>query len=82
MMKIENFQHAKNPRFLSMNMKILVLVLLGILVIMSFVQGMQINALEKSFGGTGSAVKTTSNSVNVPAYNQPAASAPAMVGGC
>ena len=66
-----------------MNMKILVLVLLGILVVMSFVQGMQINALEKSFeGATGNAVKTTSNSVNVPAYNQPAASAPAMVGGC
>ena len=65
-----------------MNMKILVLVLLGVLALMSFVQGMQINALEKSFGGAGSGVKAASNSANVPAYSQPAASVPAMVGGC
>lgn len=66
-----------------MNMKILVLVLLGILVFMSFVQGMQINALEKSFEGTtGSAAKTASNNTNIPTYTTSAASAPAMVGGC
>ena len=66
-----------------MNMKILVLVLLGILVVMSFVQGMQINALEKSFeGATGNTVKTNSNGASVPAYTNPAANAPAMVGGC
>ena len=65
-----------------MNMKILVLVLLEILIIMSFVQGMQMNALENSFKQTGSTVKVTSNSVKVPAYTKPATSAPAMVGGC
>ena len=66
-----------------MNMKILVLVLLGILVFMSFVQGMQINALEKSFEGTtGNAVKTNSNCASAPTYVNPTANAPAMVGGC
>ena len=66
-----------------MNMKILVLILLGVLVFMSFVQGMQINALEKSFGKTtGSAVKTNSNGASAPTYANPAANAPAMVGGC
>ncbi len=66
-----------------MNTKILVLVLLGILVVMSFVQGMQINALEKSFeGATGSTAKTASNNANIPAYTTPTANVPAMVGGC
>ena len=64
-----------------MNMKILVLVLLVVLALMSLVQGIQINALEKSFEGAGSGFKAASNSA-VPAYSQPAASAPAMVGGC
>lgn len=63
-----------------MNMKILVLVLLGVLVIMSFVQGMQINALENSFEqalGIAPAAGT-----NLPSYGNPASSAPSMVGGC
>ncbi len=66
-----------------MNMKILVLVLLGILVFMSFVQSMQINALEKSFeGATGNTVKTNSNGASLPTYANPTANVPAMVGGC
>ena len=62
-----------------MNMKILVLVLLGILVIMSFVQGMQISALENSFEKS---LGIAPANANVPAYGSPSASAPSMVGGC
>jgi len=65
-----------------MNMKILVVFLLTILVIMSFVQGVQINNIKKSFSGDSSAVAAQSNPSAINTYNQPTANVPQMVGGC
>jgi hypothetical protein len=62
-----------------MKTKIIMAVLLGILVIMSFVQGMQISNLENVIIGLKE--NSEKNSGASP-YSNPRPNVPAMVGGC
>ena len=64
-----------------MNMKVLVLILLGVLVLMSFVQGIQINNLEEVLeeGVSIATSQTSPSSINT---NTRTANVPTMVGGC
>jgi len=65
-----------------MNKKILVILLLTILVIMSFVQGIQINSLKKAFKEDSAGIKSQTETNKIDTYSNPVANAPAMVGGC
>ena len=65
-----------------MNKKILIVFLLSILVIMSFVQGININNIKKSFIEGPIGAVAASPSTNANSYSTPAANVPAMVGGC
>jgi outer membrane lipoprotein-sorting protein len=65
-----------------MNMKMLVVVLLAVLVLMSFVQGIQINNLEESLEDVdlNSAQKSSGSPTGT--YSNQRGNVPAMVGGC
>jgi|TARA_Y100000031_G_C8228909_1_gene389888 hypothetical protein len=65
-----------------MDMKLLVLILLGVLVFMSFVQGTQISNLEKTLEQGVSVASGQTSSGNANTYTKPTVTIPAMVGGC
>ncbi len=65
-----------------MNMKVLAVVLLAILVVMSFVQGVQINNLEESLKGIELGAVQKGTGSPAPGYTGSTGNAPAMVGGC
>jgi hypothetical protein len=67
-----------------MNIKVLVIVLLGLLVLMSFVQGIHIRNLEKSIeeGVQVNGISGADNNVNTQGSGGFTTNVPSMVGGC
>ena len=67
-----------------MKTKIAIAIALGILVLMSLVQGLQISSLDKLLKETGIAAQSKSDAETAQAaqYGTVPSSAPAMVGGC
>lgn len=84
MMKIENFQHAKNQGFLSMRKNIIMLIILLVVLVVSVVQAVQLNELKSTVESKGTVTSSASSTTSSGEVSVPKnlGSLPSMVGGC